>query len=177
LSAGTHTARPLTGYAWSENIGWVRFNPTGPYPSDPQEPSKLNFGNNQITGWARVCAGTSPGDCTGASRTDGWDGWIKMAGANYGVTKNECNLEGYAWGSDVVGWVKFKGSSYGVTLGGPPTATNLQTTTGDYCQMGPHIIVSWQFLGACSSQTAYQIQIDNNSDFSSPCWKEISPSP
>lgn len=162
----------LSGFAWSENIGWIKFDPSGPYPEAPQESAKLNFGNNQVTGWARACAGTVAGDCASASRTDGWDGWIKMSGSNYGVTRNGCNLEGYAWGSDVVGWIKFKGttqdnSSYSVIFGSLPTASNLQATQIDYCVSGPNIILSWDFTSSCGSQTAYQAQIDNNSNFSS----------
>ncbi|MDP1615631.1 MAG: PKD domain-containing protein [Methylococcales bacterium] len=163
----------LSGFAWSEHIGWIKFNPAGPYPAAPQEPAKLNFGNNQITGWARACSGTVAGDCASASRVDGWDGWIKMSGANYGVSRNGCDLEGYAWGSDVVGWIKFRGtaqdnSSYGVILSGSPTASNLQATQADYCVFGPNVILSWDFASNCGSQTAYQAQIDNNSNFSSP---------
>lgn len=117
----------LSGYAWSENIGWIKFDPTGPYPSTPNYPAKLDITTNQVTGWARACSGTKD-NCVNASRTDGWDGWIKMAGATldghtYGVTRSSgsnCGLTGYAWGSDVVGWIKFQGTAtngsvYGVS--------------------------------------------------------------
>lgn len=109
----------LSGYAWSENIGWIKFDPIGHYPSLPNNSAKLDITTNQITGWARACAGTVNGDCTGASRTDGWDGWIKMTGtalngSGYGVIRSSganCGLAGYAWGSDVVGWISFKGTA------------------------------------------------------------------
>lgn len=118
----------LSGYAWSENIGWIMFNPTVPLSFVPNNSAKLDITTNQITGWARACAGTVNGDCISTSRTDGWDGWIKMSGtasngSSYGVTRSSganCGLSGYAWGSDVVGWISFKGiagngSPYGVS--------------------------------------------------------------
>jgi hypothetical protein len=37
----------MTGYAWSENIGWIDFAPSGPYPATPNYSGKidLNTGN------------------------------------------------------------------------------------------------------------------------------------
>jgi len=115
----------FSGYAWSENIGWIRFNPPGPYPNcpvttcpdgSPNYPARLNLTTRKITGWARACAGTVNGDCNSATRTDGWDGWILLGpivkgGTDYGaliesgVPPNE--FRGWAWGSDVVGWISF----------------------------------------------------------------------
>ncbi len=169
----------FSGYAWSENIGWIRFDPPGPYPESPNYSAKLDLVTNQITGWARACAGTVNGDCNSATQTDGWDGWIKMAGtasngSSYGVFRSGCNLIDYAWGSDVVGWINFRGSNYGVvtTLCGtnqPPSADNLQASQPDYCVISwPSAILSWQFTDPGDTQSAYQIQIDNNSNFSSP---------
>ena len=157
----------FSGYAWSENIGWIQFDPPGPYPASPNHSAKLDLATNQVTGWARALA-----------YDDSWDGWIKMDG----VSLSGCDLEGYAWGSDVIGWIKFKGtaqggSSYGVIssfCGGrvnqPPSATNLQVNQPDYCLSGPAGIFSWTFTDPDpdDTQSAYQIQVDNNSDFSSP---------
>ncbi len=108
----------LSGFAWSENIGWIKFDPVGPYPSQPQTGVTLNTGTGTIFGWARACAGTVNGDCNSVSRTDGWDGWIKMAGGNYSVVLNGNELHNWAWGSDVMGWIHFKGSNYGVIYNG-----------------------------------------------------------
>jgi hypothetical protein len=52
-------AGELTGYAWSDNIGWVEFRPSFTGPSGGGD----NYGakktaGNKITGWARACAGT-----------------------------------------------------------------------------------------------------------------------
>ncbi len=95
------TTGNLTGYAWSENIGWIYFAPLGPYPEAPNYSAKLDLATNKFSGWARAL-----------SYGGGWDGWIKMAGtatngSPYEVTRNICNIEGFAWGSEVVGWIKF----------------------------------------------------------------------
>ena len=158
----------FSGYAWSENIGWIQFDPPGPYPAKPYHSAKLDIATNEVTGWARALA-----------YDGGWDGWIRMDG----VSRSGCDLIGYAWGSDVIGWIKFKGtaqdgSSYGIVstfcvsrVNQPPSATNLQVSQPDYCYSGPAGIFSWTFTdpdSASDTQSAYQVQVDNNSDFSSP---------
>jgi len=53
----------------------------------------------------------------------------------------------------------------------PPSANNLLATqTPNYCVSGPTAIFSWAFTDPDIGDTsfAYQIQVDNNSDFSSP---------
>jgi len=51
-----------------------------------------------------------------------------------------------------------------------PSATNLKVTQPDYCKVGPGAtIFSWTFTDPDGdSQSAYQVQVDNNSNFSSP---------
>ena len=176
----------ITGWAWSSNIGWIRLNPpadvdSGLYPYNPQSSAYLDLSVNpqQMKGWARACAGTVNGLCNAATRTDGWDGWIKMryhvtdTDEYKGVTRDGCFLEGYAWGSDVVGAISFRGiaqdgSPYGVIIGNKPSA-NGRTYTVDYCTGGANGTFDWTFIGgAGTTQSAYQIQVDNDSDFSSP---------
>jgi plastocyanin len=52
----------------------------------------------------------------------------------------------------------------------PPSAINLKVTQPDYCKVGPGAtIFSWKFTDSDGdSQSAYQVQVDNNSNFSSP---------
>jgi hypothetical protein len=169
----------FSGYAWSENIGWVSFAPTGQTPDGTVNPAKLNISTNAVTGWARACAGTVNGDCNSAARTDGWDGWIKLAGTAsngtpYGVSRSGCDLTGFAWGSDVVGWIKFNGSDYKVVttfceIGNqPPSASDFGVEKGDYCSTPSHIF-SWTYSDQDGdSQSQFRFQVDNNSDFSSP---------
>jgi len=121
----------LQGYAWSENVGWVSFE-FGDIKSCPDAPPQaackptLNQTTGQATGWARACAGTVTGDCSGTDRIDGWDGWIHLGDQpNYGVTVAGCTWGGYAWGSDVVGWIHFSGTNYGVLGTGDACVTAL----------------------------------------------------
>ncbi len=59
--------RNLIGYAWSSNIGWVKFDarPFGEenYPESPSDPAYLDISQNILKGWARVCSATVGGDC------------------------------------------------------------------------------------------------------------------
>ena len=51
----------------------------------------------------------------------------------------------------------------------PPSATNLKITQPDYCLSGPAAIFSWNFTDPDGdTQSAYQVQVDDNSNFSSP---------
>ena len=103
----------FSGYAWSENIGWIDFAPAGPYPEAPNNSAQINWTTGDVTGWARAL-----------SYGGGWDGWIKLSGtaglASYGVTFNSSTneFEGYAWGSDVIGWIDFN-SNLSNSNGGP----------------------------------------------------------
>lgn len=51
-----------------------------------------------------------------------------------------------------------------------PSAINLSVIQPDYCRFGPTGIFSWTFTdpNPRDTQSAYQVQVDNNSDFSSP---------
>jgi hypothetical protein len=117
------TSGGISGYAWSPNIGWVNFNIYNPL---------LDFNNNKIMGAARACAGAgAQRDCYGDSPPEagGWDGLISLSGSSYGVKRivrpSGCSLEGWAWGSDVIGWLSF---------GGPDYSYSVQT---DVCPVAP----------------------------------------
>lgn len=160
----------LTGYAWSEHIGWVRFDPSGPYPGSPNKSSRVpNVG--AASGWFRALATDSS-----------WDGWMKFdSGGNYGsgVTlggPQGTTLQGYAWGSDVVGWIHMSGTTqggnaYGVSIPGG-SVTNLTsdtTSSGVVCSANPQPSVSWTYNDPTGlSQSAYQVQIDTNQGFGNP---------
>ncbi|MBM2817780.1 MAG: hypothetical protein HW401_370 [Parcubacteria group bacterium] len=115
----------LSGYAWSSNIGWIKFDGLsasgGVGGSGAKADSPSSITSSTVSGWARACAGTQSGDCTSmTSRTDGWDGWIKMSDSSWvnGVSINLTSssakygeFTGYAWGSEVVGWISFNCSN------------------------------------------------------------------
>ncbi|GEM_PF-3259660 len=62
------------------------------------------------------------------------------------------------------------GDSFTVVSNRPPSATNLRVTQPDYCISAPGAIFSWQFTDPDQQyiQSAYQVQVDDNHDFSSP---------
>mgnify|MGYP001584455743 CR=1 FL=1 len=120
----------FSGFAWSDNIGWVSFNQTSGCPEGgcTTQPN-VDKNTGAVIGWARACAGTVNGDCTGASRSDGWDGWIKLSGSwSPSVSFSGNSASGYSFGSDVVGWLSWSGTGYGVVSNtplsnAPPTVT------------------------------------------------------
>ena len=147
------TGDNLSGYAWSDNIGWISFNCT-----DVGTCATADYGVNVDTGtgnfsgyaWSdnvgwisfNETAGCPEAGCTTQPKVDlstgavsgwaralanggGWDGWIKLGGPwSPSVTFSGTESTGYSWGSDVVGWVSWSGSGYGVV-----SNTNLLSTT------------------------------------------------
>jgi hypothetical protein len=103
------------GWAWSSNIGWISFqNGNGAHPNPT-----VDLITGDVSGWVRACAGTVNHDCTGADRTDGWDGWIHLSDpvghptrysdGSQGVSFDPVTgkFSGYAWGDVNVGWLTF----------------------------------------------------------------------
>ena len=175
----------LSGFAYSENIGWVSFNegdlsgcPSGSCLAKVAPPGQIGKSDVDIEGWARACAGSVNGDCTGGDRTDGWDGWIKFDHGEVGEPYIDAagDWHGWAWGDDVVGWLSFNGAdadaggSYKVTLGQvnrSPTATGLEVVKGDYCSIPAHYF-SWTYSDPDGDdQSKFQFQVDDDSDFTS----------
>ena len=164
----------FSGYAWSENIGWIDFAPSGPYPAAPNYSAKFDFETGEINGWARALA-----------YGDGWDGWI-LLGKETGGWANQIRLNtgnkefyGWAWGSDVVGWVSFNCADRGVCgtsnykvitgINFSPSVSCNDTETWNYCSDSRNPTISWNYSDPENNpQESYWVQIDNNSDFSSP---------
>jgi hypothetical protein len=167
----------FSGYAWSENIGWISFNQSelSGCPSSPCQ-AKVDLSSYEVSGWVRALA--HGGD---------WDGWIKLRGPNYGVKINDVTqeFEGWAWGNDVVGWISFNcsnpesGDTCSITnysvkttilFNNSPTVTTNNPQPLDYCHYSLPTRFSWNFndVDPDDFQDYYRIQIDNNSDFSSP---------
>jgi len=179
--------RIFSGYAWSENIGWISFNqaelsgcPSGACLA------KVDLSSHEVSGWARALAPV------GDPQAGGWDGWISLRGSNYGVEINNTShqFEGWAWGGDdsdstaVIGWISFNcnnpetptacsDSDYKVEtsfgFNQSPAATNLTVVPSDYCTYSLPTKFSWNFSDpdVGDVQEYYQVQIDNNFDFSS----------
>ena len=105
----------LSGYAWAENIGWIKLGyGTGPYENDAAD----NWGVNRDKG-------------TGALSGYAWSenaGWINFNPTDSEVTIDPSTgkFDGYAWGENV-GWIHFKSPDelYGVVTdyrGRPPAS-------------------------------------------------------
>ncbi len=89
-------AGTLSGYAWSSNIGWISFNQSD-LIGCPSNPCAAQLTGNAFSGWAKALSADG----------NGWDGWIHISGAGYGLTLDtDDTIDGYMWGGEVVGWVK-----------------------------------------------------------------------
>ena len=120
----------LSGYAWSDNIGWISAN-SSDLAGCPSAPCTASISGSTLSGWLKVLAADN----------NGWDGWISLSGANYGVTMTGGAFSGYAWGSDVVGWTDFEYAS-----------TTYGTCTPSYSCADPSTIV---YTGADCTPTTY----------------------
>jgi len=133
----------VSGYAWSENIGWISFNCTNQGTCAAVDYGVNIEGNGKFTGFAWsenigwidfAPAGPYPaspnysarvnlatGEVSGWARAlahgNGWHGWIKMRGPGYGVSIDTTTrkFSGWAWSDMVIGWISFRGLNYGVT--------------------------------------------------------------
>ncbi len=112
LTAPVNNASFLTGYAWSDNMGWIKFGDLLGFPSTVgTTASDAKIVGNNIVGWARACIGTKFGDCSTMENTTtgDWNGWISFKGTGYGVSvDNDGNLSGYASGFDMIDFTGVK---------------------------------------------------------------------
>lgn len=125
-TSGTDIVGTLSGWAWSSNIGWIKFGGLSGFPTNgsAETNASVNLTTGAVTGWIRACAGSADAACGATSRTDGWDGWIELSGANHatshadgtqgvsytqgtGVNANYGYFRGHAWGGPVIGWLQF----------------------------------------------------------------------
>lgn len=96
---------PLSGYAWSENYGWISFNRDDLSGCPAGACAAVRRSSTEIAGWARILSLRIGGTTSG--------GWIRLASeigdtVTYGVTVDHRSMEfgGYAY-SDEVGWIDF----------------------------------------------------------------------
>ncbi len=100
----------VIGYAWSENVGWISFQPTD-LVGCPQAPCSAYRLDDEIYGWARIVSIRS---ALGQSNAGGYEGWIKLHSESgdpvtYGLSIDALGapntIDGYAW-SDEFGWIR-----------------------------------------------------------------------
>lgn len=185
----------LSGYAWSENIGWIDFAPLGPYPLSPNYSACLDLpgsgqvcdgvGDYKLSGWVRALAASS-------AQSGDWDGWLKLSGPGYGVSLSTTTeeMEKWSWGGDdtsteaVIGWISFncKDRNYCPTvdykveteISLPPDVPSGLSTDQNSCAWGTipqaadgfSVTFEWDYAGV-NPQAAYEIWVDDNSSFTS----------
>jgi hypothetical protein len=135
---------PLTGYIWSDTIGWVSL-----HCSDLGTCGTSNYGLtiaadgtisgyawSEYAGWISAngadLTGCPTAPCTARmdelamkgwmkalaanqSESGGWDGFISLSGLNYGPTLSGGTISGYAWGDMNIGWLSFSSPSHSAT--------------------------------------------------------------
>ncbi len=118
----------LSGYAWSDNFGWISFNrtvtnnpPSAPFNGGAGPIAKVDLSTGNVTGWGRALAGcqdvagtpaVSCASTAAGANAGGWDGWIKLSDTSAGhytfFAAATGKLSGFAWGgSDVIGGIDF----------------------------------------------------------------------
>lgn len=154
----------LSGYAWSENIGWVSFNrpDTGTPPAAPDYGTylaKVDLSTKEISGWTRVLSACQDNlwngtQCTGSGagdRAGGWDGWLKLRGPNYGTWLDDsvspAESRNWGWSDVVMGWVSFNCIESGIcatstykvvttfSFNAPPQANGSAIEYQNYCNV------------------------------------------
>lgn len=109
----------LNGYAWSPNVGWLKFGGFNPSEVPTNAGNARVDEDGYLRGWVRFESGDTVNN-------GGWDGWVRLhdssataMGVRFNLETGEV-IEGkeYAWGSDTVaGWLDFSG----VVIGAVPT--------------------------------------------------------
>lgn len=114
----------LSGYGWSESVGWIDFNSANMTGCPLLSYCYTKRIGNKIEGWARI---VGIKDALASGNSGGWEGWIALGGNNVlgprpesGVSINTATnkLAGYGWssssnGSAEMGWIDFSGINIG----------------------------------------------------------------
>ncbi len=138
------SADNVSGFAWSENIGWLSFNCNNPELPSPRCANNYGVNINPSTGifsgyaWSENIGwisfnvadlgGCPPsGACQakldfGTKQVSGWakvlsnNSWIRLRDTNYGVSWNNTTqeMEGWAWSDTDLGWISFNCKNQGV---------------------------------------------------------------
>jgi len=107
------TTGDLSGAGWSSNYGWVNFgsNVCGQQPNVNLQ-DVIDDSEAYVTGFAHVHNAVDDGF---------WDGCIKMSDTvpqPYGVKLYDTgDIDGAAWGAEVVGWLDFEGVETSIVFG------------------------------------------------------------
>ncbi|MEI7890801.1 MAG: hypothetical protein WCI36_02430 [bacterium] len=146
----------LSGYAWSENLGYIAFdNSNGYLTGCPDGNCTAKRVGDNIEGWARFV-----GIAADLGNAGGYQGWIKLNGtaldgSSYGVKiAPDKKLYGYAW-SDEMGAISFNGSTYYATLPPPPDVTfgTSRVIDLDIVSLPQNVTLTWSATNGPTSCT------------------------
>ncbi|MDP3957914.1 MAG: hypothetical protein Q8Q36_00435 [bacterium] len=168
------TGDTVSGYGWSDNIGWISFNCTNDgscgssnygVTIDPVSGNFSGYAWSENLGWFSFqpadVSGCPTSPCTpnvsqatgavtgwfrGLANGGGWDGWVHLDG----VSASGTSFSGYAWGSDVVGWVDMSGVSNSASMTCSPNEGQVCNSPPNSCGSTNQGTV--QCDGSCSAQ-------------------------
>lgn len=140
----------LSGYGWSENLGWISFNASD-LVGCPSGSCLAQKSGNIITGWARIL---SIKDALAAGNSGGWQGWIKLMSITIAPTGQ---LSGYAW-SDELGWFDFSRVSFKTLLAGASASPNIVADATP-------ISIATTVTGTTVGDVKYELDCNNSGDF------------
>jgi len=174
LACGNHN---VSGYAWSDTIGWISMSCTSgiDYGVDVNETTGAvtgyawseNIGwidfsgatvdllTGDLSGWAQAVSPVGqPSEIAG-----GWDGLILLDGVNiYG--------SGYGWGGGItIGWVDFDLVTSTLSYNPAPSVTNphMRDVSGNpslNCfTSNPPVFLDWTFNDPGDSQSSYEVEV------------------
>lgn len=156
-TANAGSQHNLSGYAWSDNIGWISFNCTNTATCGASDYGvNVNTISGNMSGYAwsdnigwisfNETAGCPEAECVTQPKVDvatgvvtgwaralansaSWDGWIKLGGSwSSSATFAGTTASGYSWGSDVIGWISWGGVDYAIVSSSPIVNTGPTVT-------------------------------------------------
>ncbi len=97
----------ITGYAFSSNVGWLKFGPfdpdafpvTGGIFGTSEHAAHVELDTNspnagKITGWALACSAASEAGCNNSNNASGgWDGWVSLSGNTVPADENAIGVK------------------------------------------------------------------------------------
>ncbi len=156
----------LTGYAWSE-LGWIDYDPAGPYPSAPQLSARWDSVSEEVRGWAQILSIDAAGG----------DGWVLMTGdcsggcGGFGTSLSQAtgDWSGYGWNNSI-GWIMFDhafGNVQTIFPSSGPATPVLETPVNcaETTDLTPTL--DWSDYSALdgSTQAAFELQVSDNDPF------------
>ncbi|MDD3607655.1 MAG: hypothetical protein PHQ20_02570 [Candidatus Moranbacteria bacterium] len=155
----------LSGYAWSENLGWISFNEADLAGCpDGAACTARRIGNN-LAGWARVL---SIKEAYSSGNSGGWQGFIDLSN----ISINGDALSGYGWNGETagvgsnyangLGWIDFNGVSIVNTIN-EYYITAIPTSL----TVGQSTLISWSAASHPGAKVGYKV---NGGALQTPAW-------